>query len=120
MTKLDYTKVSERDPGRVIEVRESAVWSGNDSHPFEPESKRRARQARERAALAARSEAIRYEAIIKKFGEQHAIEIGVPRGLVEALRRAKDREKQRQERARLKRERHAAKRAAGLKVEKPE
>lgn len=105
MTKLDYSKLSEPDPGRVIEVRESGVWSGNDSRPFETKSQSRARRTRQNAALLARSEAIRYKAIIKKFGEQRAIEIGVPPSFIEAQHIAK-------ERAQRRRQRRAAKRAA--------
>jgi hypothetical protein len=78
VTKLDYRKVGEPDPARVVDVRDSGVWSGDDAQPFEPEGKRRARQAREREALAERSETLRFRAIIKKFGEERAVEIGVP------------------------------------------
>lgn len=52
MTKLDYRKSPERDPARVLEVRDSGVWSGNDAHPFETQAQRAARYAATRKAKA--------------------------------------------------------------------
>lgn len=90
----------------MVEVRVSGVWSGDDARPFETAAQRKDRKTREAAALAARSEATRYKAIIKKFGEERAIEIGVPIAFIEARRQA-------EERAQRRRERRAAK-LAGL------
>lgn len=109
MTKLDYRKGPEPDPARVVEVQHTGVWSGNDERPFETEMQRRTRRTREKAALISRSERIRYGDIIKKFGEQRAVELGVPRGFIEARRRA-------QARAEQKRERQAAKNASRLRI----
>jgi hypothetical protein len=105
MTKLDYSKVSEPDPARVIEVRDSGVWSGDDAKPFETEAQRLARRAREskvrakeNAALAARSEIIRYKAIIKKYGLERATELGVPAEFVAPIRRSEERLQRKRER----------------------
>lgn len=114
MTKLDYSKASEPDPARVVEVRDSGVWSGNDERPFETEAQRRTRRVKEKAALFGRSEKIRYGAIIKKFGEQRAMEIGVPREFIEARRIAIARTQKRQERAQQKRALRASKTSKGL------
>ena len=99
MTKLDYTKAPESDPGRVVEVRDSGVWSGNDANPFETEAQRRSRRAAERKTLAARSDVARYKAIIKKYGLSRAIELGVPRKFVEDRIRSQERARRNIERA---------------------
>jgi hypothetical protein len=105
LTKLDYRKVAEPDPARVTEVRESGVWSGNDDRPFEMAAQRQKRRAQERAVTAAqqaktaaRSEIIRYKAIIKKFGPVQSVIIGVPLEFVQAQLRAQKRSQQKQER----------------------
>lgn len=108
MTKFDYSKAPEPDPARVIEVRESGVWSGNDVRPFETETQRKERYAKERKATAARSERIRLNAIIKKYGIERATDFGGPRAFVEAHLAARAKAQRNQERAQRKRERQVA------------
>ena len=83
MTKLDFNKRPEADPGRVVTVRNSGVWSGNDAHPFETQAQIRERRRSERVKLAARSDKIRFDAMISKFGVQRAAELGVPKEFID-------------------------------------
>lgn len=116
MTKLNHERpYREPDPGRVVEVFDNGgVWSGNDDHPFETEVQRRRRQEGEREGLLKRSEELRYKAMIKKYGAERAVALGVPQAFIADQRQAKLRAQQKEQRAREKRERRAARRMAGV------
>lgn len=109
LTKLDWTKAARPkfDPDAPVSVVDHGSFLYDDDHKFVPESKRALKNSKAQKAqkaLLARSEKIRLHAIIKKFGEQRALAMGVPRDLVEASLQAKERKK-------LRRERRAAARA---------
>jgi hypothetical protein len=89
MTRLNWNKAgfANPDPGAVIEPSEN--FEVDRWVPPKERARQKAKAAAARARLLKRSEELRFKAMIKKFGEAKAIELGVPASFVEALRQAK-------------------------------
>ena len=108
MTKLRWDRAGSCsiDPGRVMTPSDSGQFDRWIS-PQE-QIRRRATRAKETVKLLARSEIIRYKAMIKKYGMKEAARLGVPQSFIngrialearEEARRAKNKaRKERQKR----------------------
>lgn len=89
MTKFRWDKAGELqpDPGAVVtppeEIRPDS-WT-----PPQEKARRRAEREKETEELRQRSDRARFTAVVQKFGNERAAQLGVPREFIRSLEEAK-------------------------------